>query len=168
MFCTVSVTRGSRCRLRGQARPSAVFRTGRPSCTSTHTGAECTEPSGRMVETRQKFLACSSSSLRPSIVALIGVTFLSGDGRTGDAHHDRAFGRECHARVAFSVQERLGVKEACRRCGSCWPIREPVRSRIGKDAVSRRRAATSYCRLVPVVELTGGIGSSGTRRPLFS
>ena len=74
MFWTVSVTRGSRSRLRGQARPSAVLSTGRPSCRSTHTGAACTDPSLRMVETRQKFLACSSSSLRPSIVALIDET----------------------------------------------------------------------------------------------
>src|SRR6202012_592413 len=71
MFCTVSVTRGSRSRLLGHARPSAEFSTGWPSCTSTHTGAACTVPSLRSVETTQKFLPCSSCSAFPSTVALI-------------------------------------------------------------------------------------------------
>src|SRR5438552_2077196 len=71
MFCTVSVTRGSRSRLRGHARPSAVFSVGRPCCTSTHTGTPWIVPSRRNVATLQKFFALSSSSLRPSIVAAI-------------------------------------------------------------------------------------------------
>src|SRR5437879_2607831 len=71
LFCTVSVTRGSRARLRGQARPSAVFRVGRPSCTSTHTGTPWIVPSRRKVATWQKFLSLSSCSPRPSIFVLI-------------------------------------------------------------------------------------------------
>src|ERR1700684_2156168 len=91
MFCTVSVTRGSRSKLRGHARPSAVFSTASPSFTSTHTGTPCTDPSERRVATWQKFLACSSSSLRPSIVELIADDPFSRCLRGLDAHHDRAF-----------------------------------------------------------------------------
>src|SRR5271166_142335 len=79
MFCTVSVTRGSRSRLRGQARPSAVLSTGHPSWMSTHTGTSCTEPSARRVDTWQKFLASSSSAPRPSIVTPIRPNPFHGD-----------------------------------------------------------------------------------------
>src|SRR6476659_5200040 len=78
MFCTDSVTRGSRSRFVGHARPWALLTTARPPATSTHTGATCTEPSRRSVATFAKFFPFSSPSVRLSIVALITPTFLAG------------------------------------------------------------------------------------------
>src|SRR5271169_5436222 len=111
MFGTVRVTCGSRSRFLGQARPSAVFTTGRPFWTSTHTGAPCTVPSGRRVATWQKFLPFKSSSARPSIVALIAPT-LSHD-LYWTATTIGPLGRSCHEATGAVRAGRLSEPGAC-------------------------------------------------------